>query len=513
MPYFLYGIINNNRLNTLLKILNKNISLPQINRQLSLYSKIDWKELIIRLINRKAEFKIRELWKQDTSYTPFPIENIKDFLWYFNVCWFKKAVINEIIEIRYYSKKINIIIWLNTPVGHFIKISGQKEKDLLLTKKDIFKYCSFYTKPNFNKLINADTPFKSSEEKYIINKFGVLHPALKAYLDDLGINALQKGKCLKDKLDFIWNDFSFYEDIFYQITGQQLISEDSFSDEYITPSVSIIIPSYNSEATILKTLYSINSQNIKDYHNIEVIIIDDWSNISVDTIINKHRSFFKFSLLIIRFNDSHWRSFARNIWLSVAQFDNIICLDSAIIIPHNYIRENLSRITLIPYAIFMSFRKNINNKDFWLPKISNKLPPPEQYDDNRLERFVTPWQIWYYSIKKPTIVRVVSESNYFKKLWYGRTIGFYDLPLTISGHNMCFNKKYVNHGFCESFSWWGMEDAYFGAEAISKWVFIIPIISTWVYHIKHPPRSGSINIQKKELKKNLKLYKTLLSSP
>ena len=61
MPYFLYGIINNNILNALLKILNKNISLPQINRQLSLYSKIDWKELIIRLINRKAEFKIREL--------------------------------------------------------------------------------------------------------------------------------------------------------------------------------------------------------------------------------------------------------------------------------------------------------------------------------------------------------------------------------------------------------------------------------------------------------------------
>ena len=41
MPYFLYGIINNNILNALLKILNKNISLPQINRQLSLYSKID----------------------------------------------------------------------------------------------------------------------------------------------------------------------------------------------------------------------------------------------------------------------------------------------------------------------------------------------------------------------------------------------------------------------------------------------------------------------------------------
>lgn len=78
MPHFLYGIINNNRLNALLKILNKNISLPQINRQLSLYSKIDWKDLIIRIINRKAEFKIRELWKQDTSYTPFLIENIME---------------------------------------------------------------------------------------------------------------------------------------------------------------------------------------------------------------------------------------------------------------------------------------------------------------------------------------------------------------------------------------------------------------------------------------------------
>ena len=42
MPHFLYGIIiKNDRLNTLLKILNKNISHPQINRQLSLYSKID----------------------------------------------------------------------------------------------------------------------------------------------------------------------------------------------------------------------------------------------------------------------------------------------------------------------------------------------------------------------------------------------------------------------------------------------------------------------------------------
>ncbi len=41
MPHFLYGIIKNNRLSPLLKILNKNISLPQINRQLSLYSKID----------------------------------------------------------------------------------------------------------------------------------------------------------------------------------------------------------------------------------------------------------------------------------------------------------------------------------------------------------------------------------------------------------------------------------------------------------------------------------------
>ena len=57
-----------------------------------------------------------------------------------------------------------------------------------------------------------------------------------------------------------------------------------------------------------------------------------------------------------------------------------------------------------------------------------------------------------------------------------------------------------------------MEDVYFGLKTISNGNYIIPILSCGVYHIDHPPRSGSSEKKKKEYKANTRIIDSLLDS-
>jgi hypothetical protein len=56
-----------------------------------------------------------------------------------------------------------------------------------------------------------------------------------------------------------------------------------------------------------------------------------------------------------------------------------------------------------------------------------------------------------------------------------------------------------------------VDDTLFGTENIAAGNFIIPLLNTGVYHINHPVRSGSLEEQAKEYKKNLEIYKEIIS--
>lgn len=58
-----------------------------------------------------------------------------------------------------------------------------------------------------------------------------------------------------------------------------------------------------------------------------------------------------------------------------------------------------------------------------------------------------------------------------------------------------------------------MEDAYFSSKLISEGCYVIPVLSSCVYHINHPPRSGSIEQKKKEALINYNIYNDLLNKP
>lgn len=507
-----YWIIPDYKLNNILCEFNKLFWLPQINKQLSIFSKSTKKELIVRFINKEWYFKIHQIGWKDPGYTHFQTDNIKMFLEYFTKCWFLYCDTKEIIEFHYNTQSWKVIISLDTNIWNVLKIINADKATIskILSKCNLSKW--LFWKWEINKIISSSWAKTKLKQNEIINKFWVIHPTISNYIRDVWLYTTNNSKTLKDKIGSFGNDYSFYEKAFYQITWLELLWEKGLLWIYTTWWLSIIIPAYESEKTIMRTLLSIDNQKLpeKSYKDIQVIVVDDASTKPVKSIIWNTK--FKFQLLIIRSEVNQWRSISRNIWLWLAKFDNIVCIDSDIILPYNYIKEMCYRITMIPNAIFMSFRNNIKNSEIKINQISKWLKKPSKYDDNRLERFVKKWQCSYHKINESCIIQLLSESNYFKNLWYWRCIWLYDLPLTVSSHNICFNKKFVSNKFNENFYGRGMEDSFFWAEAISKWIFIIPVLSTWVYHIKHKPRSISKIYQKKQLEKNLRLYKELLET-
>ncbi len=90
-----------------------------------------------------------------------------------------------------------------------------------------------------------------------------------------------------------------------------------------TPKVSVIIPVYNAESTIVKCIESVLLQ---DYSNIECVIINDGSTDNTEKIIlskYSHNSCIKYLK-----TENHGVSHARNTGLDIATGDYIVFLDS-----------------------------------------------------------------------------------------------------------------------------------------------------------------------------------------
>lgn len=92
-------------------------------------------------------------------------------------------------------------------------------------------------------------------------------------------------------------------------------------------------------------------------------------------------------------------------------------------------------------------------------------------------------------------------------------INGYDLPSMVVGHNMSLKKDLFTKvgGFSGKFVGWGLEDTYFGSRLIAGGSFVVPILECGVYHLNHPPRSGSPEQQAKEYINNLKTYEELIN--
>jgi len=105
-------------------------------------------------------------------------------------------------------------------------------------------------------------------------------------------------------------------------------------------NLSVIIPVYNQEKIILKTLNSLLNQSISqdDY---EIIVVDDGSTDKTEKILWSVKKKTKNRLIILKTTKSHGKGAARNLGIKNARNKIIVSVDGDILVSQNFLFEHL----------------------------------------------------------------------------------------------------------------------------------------------------------------------------
>lgn len=483
------------KINDITKYLIERLGLPKIQRRLNIYS-LD-KDIQIELLNNRI--LLSNLSKRKNIY--IKNKNIKQFFKYLESNNKNGFTINE-IELLDYGK---VRLLFNTYHGDVLAFD-----DLDLCE-DVYKEFKLkgYDDINDHKQIVED------KKELLFDKMGNLNSKIKNYAKKTGLDIRSCSESLRIRLSNISNDYSHVEKYFKLVSDEDLLSiKSNCNKNNELKNMSIIIPLYNQD--VIPTLLSIQGQSIskKDKEKLQVIIVNDGSSKDYVNSIDSIKCKLDYELDIISFEKNMGLSNARNAGISIAKYDKLMFIDSDIVLSKNFIYDVNIRLQIIPNAIFVAMRKNIDKNSSILKEenLLKGINHTSSLDDSRVITKSKEYHIGWDSKYKNDTISILDDSNYFKELSYGAKIGIYDLPAVVTGHNISVNKSQILHSpvFSTEFKGWGMEDSYFASQMISNGCFVIPILSSCVFHINHPPRCGSMEEKRIQAEENYKRYNSLL---
>lgn len=407
-------------------------------------------------------------------------------------------------------------------IGWSLRVESSEEKFIKIVKRILNKWgYTLLDEDTRHEMLKTEKNEEVEKSPLFNHNIKVLNQNFIEKCQILGLNYSRDPNTVLDLLESKTNDYTYLDQLYSRIIGSRLTSERKIPKAYKIPPVSIVICSHNSDTTIGHTLLSINSQDLypEERERLEIIVVDDCSEKRVKDSIERYQKDLEgLNIQIIRLERNVGLQRARDIGLMSAQNDIVLFLDSDILLPQNYIREMVIRSSIIPNAAFVSFKKNIQPKDKinTLAEIKKGLRLPETIDDWRVQTYIKKGKRGHTIAKTSRCLDILEDSNYFKNLGFGKIHGIYSIDSMLVGHNYILRKSKVLKDRLAvecKFSGWGLEDSYVGTVLVANGGFIIPVISTSVYHIDHPPRSGSEEKKREELEKNLKRYREFLNKP
>lgn len=160
--------------------------------------------------------------------------------------------------------------------------------------------------------------------------------------------------------------------------------------------LSVIVPLYNSELFMCRTIDSILSSSMED---IELILIDDGSSDNSYEIAKRYAD--NYGCAVAHHQENKWVSFARNLWLELAQWEYIAFCDNDDII-HPFMYERLyntckgqkTDIAICPALI----RKDIGDKEFYLTCSANPDRTVVYTFEEMVQNRGTKWNIFRVAV-------------------------------------------------------------------------------------------------------------------
>ncbi len=513
-----YIKINTHEIKKINDFLINKYGLPKIVDRLNLYIfDKDRREFQVKFRNSNISFKENKI-SDVFGWIGLKNQSIKSFFQTLKHLDFNTMVCGRSNTLEFnVNGKLVISIFKTSLKGSFVEFEYSTEDTEQLIHELVnalnFEDNAIYDTESFSMIpLSSDVT-----EEHLFDRMNRLNDTVRNYCISHGVDIRTDNLTLKSRLEGVSNDYGQIEPVFKEFSSISLVDGDISPvwDKSFMKGVSIIIPSYNSEDKIIHVLKAINSQSLseEEFKLVEVIIVDDCSTKNILDIVNEIKNELKFDLKSARLNQNMDVSFSRNAGVSLSKFDNLIILDSDILMSKDYIKNIVYRLQLVPNAVFTTFRKNITLKDEIIQEIDNGLCNPIDIDDSRVVNKTKHEQVgWDSENKEIRQFNIFDDTNAFKNLGFGSAIGVYDLPGVLSGHNIAVSKENFNRvkGFFTKFKGWGMEDKFFGLNIVLEGNFIIPVTSSMVYHIDYGPRNGDLGKKITELESNYEMYKKML---
>lgn len=305
------------------------------------------------------------------------------------------------------------------------------------------------------------------------------------------IPAKSTAKTIRESLAERSNDYSIFNEA-SMLFGQCDIATGNAPLLHSYPSVSVVLLGYGIDPQTLASsadsfIRSAKSIELMDY---EIIVINPQDK-GECLKAKKNVSFICCSRHICTGD-------ARNMGLAVAQGDIVVFCDGDTAVHESYFRETLYRHMIAANLITVCMRENVIS----IVDLPKRLPSVTQ--DTRYSAVYTPERIGSVRVEQTMEVRALEETNNFKNFGFGKLLGPANLPFMVKGNNICISRKNANIGFPPNFVGYGPEDVTFAAKAIARGCFVVPVLSTGVFHQQHAVRAGNIQRHNDELTNNIR---------
>jgi peptidoglycan/xylan/chitin deacetylase (PgdA/CDA1 family) len=185
-----------------------------------------------------------------------------------------------------------------------------------------------YTFVSVSQLIGLDSahiPLSNSPLTQINNQLASLGFGLLRFTN--------QGIFILALISIVFGVLRFILIIAFAIVGKRLVKAKRF-DHNFTPKVAAIVPAYNEEKVITKTIDSLVES---DYPNLEVIVVDDGSSDNTFEIVKRHTKNIK-NIKDFR-KENGGKSSAINFGLSQTIADIVVIIDADTILKHDAISK------------------------------------------------------------------------------------------------------------------------------------------------------------------------------
>ena len=495
-------------------------------------------DMRLRVTDTQTQFILRteaDSGRRDLSrvfVVPIPLHDTESFVRQLNALGYREGLFSHSDQYTFSNARGNFRLKMNSICGHFYDTGKTLEADE--TPDRVRAHLSAILK-EVGLESWSDEAFFSRTEKYwqgvpqepLILESGALNSKIQDILIRYAYatSVPDTGTTLKSILNRTSNDYSDAERAFKVMTSWDLVSNEPliYRNTFLI-SGSIIIPVHkHGHSTLPYTLESIVKQDLTDDQRtkLEVIIVDDGTgDVTLDAVLTNYLQNLQsagFNARIIRLYQRVGRAQARNVGLQVATGDVVCFVDSDVILERGYIRECMVRHQFVDKLVVLGLKQNIGLTDPCI-KLGHleSLDRPDTSHDFRMERDCSPDWRGLYPVKRGITVRCLDETRNLKDFGLGRVLGPFDLPCMVVTHSMSASREELLsiRGFDAVFGTkWGLEDTYLGARLIARKNFVLPLLSSGVYHLDMPSETGPENRMEKyaEMAENYAHYLRLLN--